>query len=1008
MLLLIVVRAQGQGTAFTYQGRLEDGGRPANGLYDIQFQMVDKEVQSDFQYSTAPQMRTLGVTNGVFTTVLDFLDLYEGGRTFYLELSVRPAGTTGALEKLAPRQRITPTPYAIRAGGLIGTLPMHQLPGGVVMTDGFGRVNSPIQATDSRNVFGGDGSYLTGVKVPAVGLRNEVRVEENLYRRLPNMDRGDLENAPGSGVLSGDFNGDGKTDLIGSRSRFGMATLHTNAGGGRFVRAAGSDLGGVFFWPKQAVKGLFNADNSLDLAFWRESDKTINFLTNSSRGEFQSMASISITNVSALTAIDVNLDGLTDLAVAQSVDNGARVRIYLNSGSSMVAAASLPLPSAAADIIAVDMTGDGELELVAACVDANEIRMFLNQGGSFPSHVAIPAVRPRAVANGVVNSSSPGLTYVSEAGWLGGKFEKYEESLIRSIHKIANGSFVESTTRFPVGANASQRLVKIDVRDFNGDSVNDVFVAVLWAGGADRVVRYDSQFNGAEPRLVLDWSFPRFRDVEVAEFDETWGLELGTSVEEGIAVWVEEGAGLSTGVTAQFEARVGVMGQLNAMGGATVSGGLEVNGPAKFSGAVSAEQLSVAGPLTVSGSSALSDVAINGDLQFGTRTRQMLNLYGTDYGIGVQPETLYFRTPTGSGIGFAWFSGGSHYNSPADPGTSGLGLMRLKADGLSVTAGGGALSLGDPLEPDGLARIDFRRSGDDTLGYSARLENDAPGLLSVRGRLGFGTETRQMLNLWGSEYGIGVQSSATYFRSSGDFYWFRGGSHDDANGSAGNNGRALMKLSREGRIGLGNDSPAYPIDVLSAVGVARLVSTNNGFGSVLVLQNSTPLTSPGYYGAINFDNATTTAGQIGYMSNDQMTFRVAGHQRMVIDASGNVAITGAFSQASDRNVKQDIEPVDPEAVLRKVADLPIAEWSYRHDQNTRHVGPMAQDFHAAFGLGTDERHIATVDADGVALAAIQGLNRHLNRQLESVRRENAELRERLERIERRMMGGTDR
>jgi hypothetical protein len=52
---------------------------------------------------------------------------------------------------------------------------------------------------------------------------------------------------------------------------------------------------------------------------------------------------------------------------------------------------------------------------------------------------------------------------------------------------------------------------------------------------------------------------------------------------------------------------------------------------------------------------------------------------------------------------------------------------------------------------------------------------------------------------------------------------------------------------------------------------------------------------------------------------------------------------------------------------------------------------MAQDFHAAFGLGTDERHIATVDADGVALAAIQGLNQ----KLEATRAENAELRQEL-------------
>ena len=67
---------------------------------------------------------------------------------------------------------------------------------------------------------------------------------------------------------------------------------------------------------------------------------------------------------------------------------------------------------------------------------------------------------------------------------------------------------------------------------------------------------------------------------------------------------------------------------------------------------------------------------------------------------------------------------------------------------------------------------------------------------------------------------------------------------------------------------------------------------------------------------------------------------------------------------------------------------------------------MAQDFHAAFGLGTDDKHIATVDADGVALAAIQGLNEktEVRSQKSEVRiqkleAENAELKQRLEKLE---------
>jgi hypothetical protein len=75
---------------------------------------------------------------------------------------------------------------------------------------------------------------------------------------------------------------------------------------------------------------------------------------------------------------------------------------------------------------------------------------------------------------------------------------------------------------------------------------------------------------------------------------------------------------------------------------------------------------------------------------------------------------------------------------------------------------------------------------------------------------------------------------------------------------------------------------------------------------------------------------------------------------------------------SDRTLKEGFAPVDPRDILARVAALPIETWSYRGD-TARHLGPMAQDFLAAFGLGVDERHIFPLDAGGVALAAIQGL-----------------------------------
>jgi hypothetical protein len=76
---------------------------------------------------------------------------------------------------------------------------------------------------------------------------------------------------------------------------------------------------------------------------------------------------------------------------------------------------------------------------------------------------------------------------------------------------------------------------------------------------------------------------------------------------------------------------------------------------------------------------------------------------------------------------------------------------------------------------------------------------------------------------------------------------------------------------------------------------------------------------------------------------------------------------------SDRNAKEGFEAVEPRRVLTAVVALPIERWSYRGEP-VCHLGPMAQDFAAAFGLGADDRHIFPLDAAGVALAAIQGLH----------------------------------
>ncbi len=124
--------------------------------------------------------------------------------------------------------------------------------------------------------------------------------------------------------------------------------------------------------------------------------------------------------------------------------------------------------------------------------------------------------------------------------------------------------------------------------------------------------------------------------------------------------------------------------------------------------------------------------------------------------------------------------------------------------------------------------------------------------------------------------------------------------------------------------------------------------------------------------------------------------------RLFFDASaGDLTILGDlsaanFSGSSDRNLKHNIEPVDTAEVLAAVSQMPISTWSYKTDApNIRHIGPMAQDFKAAFDLGQPETRIGVMDLSSVSLAAIQ----ELNNQLQEKTNEVEDLKQRMEQLE---------
>jgi hypothetical protein len=162
----------------------------------------------------------------------------------------------------------------------------------------------------------------------------------------------------------------------------------------------------------------------------------------------------------------------------------------------------------------------------------------------------------------------------------------------------------------------------------------------------------------------------------------------------------------------------------------------------------------------------------------------------------------------------------------------------------------------------------------------------------------------------------------------------------------------------------------------------------------------------------------TDTGSFVWADATDVDFTDAGTNTFNVRASGGVVFSsgstngtnqtvswtpgsGSWSFTSDRNAKENFQPVDARQVLEKVASLPLMEWNYK-GYGDRHVGPMAQDFHAAFPFNANDKMLNSADEAGVSLAAIQGLNEKLDEkdaEIQSLRKQNDSLAERLNELE---------
>lgn len=170
LVLLAILNSQlptgfAQGTAFTYQGRLNASGNPAKGNYDLQFTLFNTNT-TGFAIAGPVTNSAVVATNGLFTTTIDFgAGVFTGGSN-WLEIAVRTNGA-GAFSALTPRQPLTPTPYAITAGNLATVAQFN-----MVATGGFATVGGGIGNTASSlytTVGGGSGNTASGSYATVAG-----------------------------------------------------------------------------------------------------------------------------------------------------------------------------------------------------------------------------------------------------------------------------------------------------------------------------------------------------------------------------------------------------------------------------------------------------------------------------------------------------------------------------------------------------------------------------------------------------------------------------------------------------------------------------------------------------------------------------------------------------------------------------------------------------------------------------------------------------------------------
>ncbi len=954
-------------TAITYQGELQVDGQPADGFFDFEFHLNSDEVAD-----IAPPITLLdtSVADGIFTVFLDFGIAPYSGEQLYLEVLVKDSTTPGvAFTPLLPIQPITAAPYALHAefvsAGAVGDTEIDPT---LVQR----RVNGICAEQTAMSSVNEDGS----VNCIPIG---------------------------GTGGITGVIAGAGLTG--GGQS--GEVTLA---------------LDPTAVWTTGGNTGTQFGSNYL--------------------------------GTSDLSPLDIRTNGRSSLRIDPGLGTGApnlilgseNNSVAANRSGAMVGGGSFLSPNLVHDSYSVVAGGQGN---VAGSDDGSDDDPHATVGGG---NLNVASGENATVAGGRLNqatgdSSTIGGGDQNEASLPWGTISGGDENLATAAYTTIGGGF----------SNEANGYGSVIAGGFNNQT--DLDHTVIVGGNANLASRQFATVGGGSENAAHDFgntvSGGRRNIAGVAGgLDEALDATVGGGLDNiASATNTTVGGGASNQATAQSATVAG--GNLNR---ATAQGAAVGGGFSNLSGSLYAvvgggrENQALLDSATVSGGAENVAASIYSAVSGGST-----NVAGGEsaaIGGGRENRTSQAYTVVAGGrSNFALsqnaaVGGGEQNQAIGESSVVPGGANNVAGGSFSFAAGRRAIARSLDLT-GGVARDDgtfvwadstdedFVSTGNDQFlvraGGGVGINTSAPdGMLHLHGSETFPSSLR-----FSTELDSGSVRHTVLSQSPDEFSLNSGGTLDlkgsdglriNSDGSVttttpfinevttsfevilsdvGTGGVADERFSVRNPTEIGLDIVNLSDTFLITLDGLITFDSDESLGEDLVFRNNALISNDGQDTDFFFTSGRSFNISLGNDSSgtEASAFRILddmGNARLrFFTDTGNLGIDGTLTQLSDRHRKHQIKSIDPVDILDKVLGFELSEWSYL-DQEVRHLGPMAQDFYSAFGLGENDTSIAAVDADGVALAAIQGLAQRTDDDVDALREENQRLNRRLTMMEQRL------